>query len=345
MNKIIELKFGSHLYGTNTPASDMDFKAIYVPTAREIVLGNYQKTICKSRPKAECERNNKDDVDMEILSLDRYLELLMEGQTMALDILFAPENMRSEMTFLGLDVMNEIYANKDKLITRNVNAFVGYARQQAHKYGIKGTRMDALTKLMALLDSLPIHSSLADHKEKFEQLVNESEALTSLEKHPLIEIIDILGPNRVDMMPHLHVCGRKVPFMAQIKFAKEVYGRVLEGYGSRARKAHLEGGIDWKALSHAVRVNEEAKELLSTGFITFPRPEKDLLVAIKTGKMDSEEVFGLIEQGVSDLYDAHAKSTLREEPDREWAADFIYRTYSNVVRNELTFENHTAKLY
>lgn len=38
MNKILEMKFGSHLYGTNTPNSDLDYKAIYLPTAREIIL-------------------------------------------------------------------------------------------------------------------------------------------------------------------------------------------------------------------------------------------------------------------------------------------------------------------
>lgn len=59
MNKILEMKFGSHLYGTNTENSDMDFKGIYLPTAREIVLGTYKKTICSSRPKGLCERNTK----------------------------------------------------------------------------------------------------------------------------------------------------------------------------------------------------------------------------------------------------------------------------------------------
>lgn len=51
MNKLFEMKFGSHLYGTSTPASDVDYKSIYLPTAREIVLGDYHKTINMSRKK------------------------------------------------------------------------------------------------------------------------------------------------------------------------------------------------------------------------------------------------------------------------------------------------------
>lgn len=105
MNKILEMKFGSHLYGTDTPESDLDFKAIYLPSAREIVLGNYKRTDNHSRKKKLCERNTKDDVYVEILSLDQFLKLLTEGQTMALDILFG---MRAEdMTEEGAQIMTK----------------------------------------------------------------------------------------------------------------------------------------------------------------------------------------------------------------------------------------------
>lgn len=45
MNKIVELEFGSHLYGTSTPNSDRDYKAIYIPEAIDILLGHvaYEK--------------------------------------------------------------------------------------------------------------------------------------------------------------------------------------------------------------------------------------------------------------------------------------------------------------
>lgn len=332
MNKVIEIKFGSHLYGTDTPESDLDFKAIYLPTAKDIVLGKVKGTIAKSRPKAECERNNKDDIDIEIFSLDRYLELLAEGQTVALDMLFSPD---SHCTFNkdNINIWRAIKMHSDKLLTRNVNAFVGYARQQAAKYGIKGSRMDALKRVMAFLEPLPLWDRLSFHEPLIYALVKECEELISLEKTALVEVVQIPGPNKVDLMPHLHVCGRKVPFMATVKFAKEVYGRILEGYGNRAHKAHLAGGVDWKALSHAVRVNGEALELLRTGFVTFPRPDRELLLQIKKGLMPYEQVAEKIEQGLADLYEAHEISTLRDKPDQEWIDDLVYEVYSEVVRN------------
>lgn len=103
MNKIIEIKFGSHLYGTNTENSDTDYKGIYLPTAKEICLNSYKKTICTIRPKQVGERNTKDDTDVEFFSLDQFMKLLCEGQTIALDMLFSPEFCKGfDITFRKL---------------------------------------------------------------------------------------------------------------------------------------------------------------------------------------------------------------------------------------------------
>lgn len=332
MNKILEIKFGSHLYGTSTPESDLDLKGIYVPTAKEIVLGTYAETISTQRPKKAGERNTKDDIDIEMFSLDRYLDLLCDGQTVALDMLFAPPETYTYLDPVLAEVWNEIQANKHAFLSSNVNAFVGYARQQAAKYGIKGTRMDALKNTLELLETLPPHDKLIDHQLALVDLVERSTNLVSLEKAPLVEIIHIRGPNgRVE--PHLHVAGRKIPFHGLVKYAKEVYGKIYKGYGERAVKAQLMGGKDYKALSHAVRVNSEALELLGTGHITFPRPDADLLLKIKKVEMPYEEVSEIIEIGLAKLVEAQETSVLRKEPNREYAQNIIYRVYKKIVQD------------
>lgn len=331
MEKIIEIKFGSHLYGTDTPQSDLDFKAIYIPSGREIVLHSYVPTIVKSRAKAEGERNTKDDIDIEILSLDQFLRLLMQGQTMALDMLFGAHQNYTFTAHPGVEHFQTIYDNREKLITKNVAAFVGYARQQAAKYGIKGSRMDALQRAMAMLETLPLANRLSDHRMSVQVLVEVCNGFVTLEKTPLVEVVEIADPNGV-LRSYLQVCGRKIAFSATVKVAKECFGKILAEYGGRARKANLDGGIDWKALSHAVRVNSEAVELLQKNFITFPRPDRELLKQIKLGWVAYEDVAERIELGLVELYDAQAKSPLRETPDREWAEDFIYDVYSRRVR-------------
>lgn len=56
MKRIVRIKFGSHLYGTDTPASDLDYKSVHIPDARDIILGTAAKSVrISGRPKVEGE--------------------------------------------------------------------------------------------------------------------------------------------------------------------------------------------------------------------------------------------------------------------------------------------------
>lgn len=57
MRTLVRIKFGSHLYGTATPASDIDFKSIFVPDAHDILLQRAKGSVSNQRPKAEGEKN------------------------------------------------------------------------------------------------------------------------------------------------------------------------------------------------------------------------------------------------------------------------------------------------
>ncbi len=85
MNILMRTQFGSHVYGTNLPTSDTDFKGIYIPTKRDLYLSRAQKTINTGTKENKSARNESTDIDEEIFSLQQYLKLLSEGQTVALD--------------------------------------------------------------------------------------------------------------------------------------------------------------------------------------------------------------------------------------------------------------------
>lgn len=338
MNKIIEIKFGSHLYGTNTENSDTDYKGIYFPTAKEICLNSYKKTICNSRPKQDGERNTKDDIDIEFFSLDQFMKLLCEGQTVALDMLFSPEFLSYSSSTECFKMCYEIYINKNKFMNKNTNAFVGYTKQQAAKYGVKGFRVHALKLVCDLFEQCLD----GDRKWVFNPKINNWDQDPSILAHlsleewiaewsnPYIKIVTDMDKN-CHHQKFLEVCDKKMPFHLTIKEAYKQCKIRYDAYGHRAQMAEKNEGIDWKALSHAVRIASEAKELLETGFITFPRPDRELLIKIKTGQMIYDEVSEIIEHGLEDIKLASEKSTLREAPDREWCDEFVYKTYKEVV--------------
>ena len=90
-------------------------------------------------------------------------------------------------------------------------------------------------------------------------------------------------------------------------------------------------GIDWKAMSHAVRVARQAIELLDTGRITFPRPDREQLVAIKQGLLPYGEVSRTLELLVEELQSASERSALPETSDEKLADGFVRQNYRALI--------------
>jgi hypothetical protein len=322
MNIVVKIKFGSHLYGTNTPTSDLDYKSVYIPEAREIVLQRVVDSVAiGKKSKAEGERNLPTDVDNEAYSLQRYLNLLAEGQTVAIDMLFAPDESIAECN--GLLWRQVIQPNREKLLTKRSAAFVGYCRTQANKYGIKGSRVAAAKRAAEqFTDRLAVFGATS----KVEEFFDSKDCI--IDAHTSIITKETTGGN---FERYFVCCDRMVGFKNTVKEAAAIFNRIYDNYGDRARQAETNEGIDWKALSHAVRVGNEALELLETHKITFPLPNAPHILDIKQGKLPykavAEEIEGLLEQ--VELAATH--STLRDEADKEFIDDLVYQQYRRVL--------------
>lgn len=331
MDKIIEVKFGSHLYGTDTPTSDLDIKGVFMPTAREIILGRVPRNISKGRNKADGEKNLSTDVDMEFWSLGEFVKLLSEGQTGALDLLFAPPSaVLGRWQFFDGDIMQHILNNRYQFLSKNVLSFIGYARTQAAKYGIKGSRIASVRKALEFFSEVRVEkrlvTRLSDIHDTIDEFVTESP-----DEFIKWTPVDFKGT----IIPHLEIVGRKFPLGVNVKYIISVLEKIFAEYGERARMAEKNEGVDWKALSHAVRVNNEGIELLLNGTITFPRPEAAILKAIKAGEYKYDEVARMIEGGLVALEDAQRMSPLADKPNQMWIDDFLYSMYRMRLRETM----------
>ena len=321
MRSIVTIKFGSHLYGTTTPASDVDFKSVYVPSASDILLQRVKGSINKSRQKAEKEKNLPGEIEEESYSLQRYLGLASEGQTVALDILFAPEWSMMEPPAAE---WKELYANRHRLMTRRSAAFVGYCRQQANKYGIKGSRVAAARLALVLLKDLTELGSA----RKLGDFAPEIEHAMSGIEHMVITDIT-LGNGAV--IRHWDVCGRKLPFTSSVKNARDIVQRLVDEYGQRALQAESQQGVDWKALSHAVRVGTQAIEFLQTAHVTFPLPNAAHILDIKIGNLPYHDVAKEIEDLLIRVETEAETSKLPEHPDYRWIDQFVSEVYGREI--------------
>lgn len=317
MNLVCHMRFGSHLYGTNTPNSDLDFKGVYIPDPKDILLQRVAGSISTKRVKGDGEKNYAGERDEELYSLQRYLGLLAEGQTVALDMLFAPQWAMTEPVS---HLWTFIQENRYRLLTRKSAAFIGYCRQQANKYGIKGSRVAASRAALTLL-------SRSNGTHRLDTIADDIAELLTKNQH--MSVMDIEVPGRV--VRHWCVCNRKMPFTSSIKTARDIMQHLVDEYGQRALQAEQQQGVDWKALSHAVRVGHQALELLDTGNVTFPLPNAEHIRAIKSGAVAYQQVANEIEELFETMKGAAAVSSLPDEADTAFIDEIVLEAYHAAV--------------
>ena len=114
-------------------------------------------------------------------------------------------------------------------------------------------------------------------------------------------------------------------------FARQQLNRVLglAGKGKHGQRPELEEkfGYDVKAAMHVIRLLGEGIEYLNTGKITYPRPNKELLIAIRSGKYDQNFVKDMADILFEDLKRAQRESTLPETVDRDRISALVVNAY------------------
>ena len=302
MNIIVKMKFGAHLYGTATSDSDIDYKGIFMPSKDEVLLGRIPKSQCHSTGKDES-KNTKDDIDVEIYSFHYFIELACDGQTVAMDMLHAPE----EMILQSSDIWKAIIKNRHKFYTKNLKSFIDYTRRQASKYGIKGSRINAALQVLELLKR-------EDPSKKMREIWDEL---------PRIEHCYDIAPDPNGMRQY-QVCGKSFQESATIGYVIPILEKFYNDYGRRARLAAENRNIDWKAVSHALRAAYQTREILTENSLIFPLKMAPFLMKVKKGELDYlTEVAPVLESLMEEVEELSLSSSLPETVDRKFWDQFI----------------------
>lgn len=324
---IAVMDYGSHLYGTTVPGSDNDYMGVHLPSGRAILLGRPEDTL-KQGTKADLppsaggigsariRATQPGEIDRESHSLGKLFGMLRGGHMVAVEMLFVPEARIREADPLW----HEIRAERARLVSRNVRGFVGYARKQAEVYGRKATRFGEIQMAHDLI-ARAIAERGADAA-----LHEIGDALDSL-----VTGRDHLGVVPLDSghtlgLPHLVVAGKHIAYTHRLGVVQGIVEARLRRYGERARAA--QEGTDWKSVSHAVRIAHQAIELLTTGTLSFPRPEAEALRAIRLGQRARPEVGAEIDALLEEVERRAPLSSLPEGPDEALMDEFQFRAYA-----------------
>ena len=244
-NVIMLTRFGSHLYGTDTPESDTDYKGVYMPTKDQILLGKIPKSInFDSNPGHD--KNGAGDIDCELYSFHYFMELCCKGEMIAMDMLHA----NKENIIYSDDLWDNINARRGLFYTTDMRAFVGYARKQAAKYGLKGSRLNSAERMIKFLSVLPEDSRMFEVWNHLPQDDNM--------KHVPNDGV----PLKLMMF---NFCGKMIQSTNKVKYTLDMVQKFYDTYGHRAIQAKNNEGVDWKAMSHALRAGVQIKEIFQTG--------------------------------------------------------------------------------
>lgn len=306
--------FGSQLYGTDMQGqSDTDVRGIFLPSLEYAAPDELPHSLHWSSGD-NGSRNSAGDVDIDLWSAQHWLlKLLPAGDTGATDLLFSPSN--KACTLYRDARLDAVFAHPDRLYdSQNCRAYADYSLRQAQKYGIKGSRLGALrTVYHWLRHNWPEPA----HAMRLTDVLAALTAQCSDNRYCVSQMLD--------GQPALQLCGKI--HMGNIRL-REFVSRVtadMEKYGNRAIAAEQNQGVDFKALSHALRACDQMEELYATGRISFPLATREQLKSVKRGEIPWLELEKIIIKRLAET------DAAREQ------AQYVSRYDADFAREQITF--------
>lgn len=338
---------GSHLYGNATEKSDFDYKAVVLPPL-DMLLANIKVSNRKEKPEGTGagDKMVAGETETEYLPIQVFFEDFFAGQTYALELAFAAAqgvhesfddrgNKSATLHTLHREMMQEMI---DKFLTKNVKKMVGYAVSQSKLYGLKTERFATVKEAVKQCQKFCKHADMLEVTIGSEEADPLRDALLHLKYVKLSQIAN--GSGGTNLAPALDVCGKQYSFTNKVGTMLTSLYHTLDNYGERV--ASFEGeGVDWKALSHAIRITEQVLELCETGKLVFPRSTARALASVKSGKMPLDEATAYLDTVFSKLDDAINTSVL---PERTEELEDAFANWKNLKLKEL-YAEQAAKFF
>lgn len=332
MKTLMKTVFGSHLYGLNTPESDMDYKSIFIPEARDLVLQKAPRNITHSTG-GQHSKNTNEDIDTEQFALHEWIKLALQGETVALDMLHTTPTWLMESS----PEWEYIQENRWRFYTTDMRSYVGYVKKQAAKYGVKGTRLESLQHSIELAQSL-FDAKFDSNPLRHPDTVRLQHIIDDLPENRYCKKVTITHQKTGTVTDFYQVLEKKFQTTLRVSEYISILQSIYNSYGDRAKQAKENKGIDWKALSHALRGGYQLKEIYETGDLKYPLKDAEFLLKVKRGELDfTTQVKPALELVVEEVealaIQLEESGKLPTKPDEEFWNDFVYNVYAKEIAN------------
>lgn len=347
---------GSHLYGLNTPQSDVDIRGIFNLPLRDYVLPHHPKQI------------NDDTNDTTYYEVVRFLDLAKTANPNILELLFAPD----DKILIKSPVMDVILKNKEKFLTKACrNSLAGYAVAQIKKArGLKKLIVNPVHERKTPLDFCYVHVgneasmslpawlnergwsaedggfAVVNNFHNAYVLYHKEAVNYSLSYHfenePLRKELENWIPRGLANSNSNELRLTSIPKavadlgpVAMVSYNKDGYTKHCKDYATyqtwlvnrnpERYETNMQHGknYDSKNMMHCMRLLKMGTELAETGTLQVYRPDRDYLMKIRKGELEYDELLEKAEEYIADLDEKFDKSDLPNNVDQKLVDDII----------------------
>jgi len=304
--------YGSRLYGTFDAESDHDYKAVYLPAIDDLLLGR-KLEIQKLRVDADgnrigsSEQMPADGLEVEYIPFQTFVRDFVQGQTYAIELAHAiytagpaAPTAHDRWEWSLVEELISTFSNS------NLLPMVGFAQKQTFDYIHRAER---LNRLLSVLETIQRYIRL-EPSLRLDDYLNGTNVLDLLAADTQLPIGSSANGHRTQRTLELN--GRSYLESTSLNHLEQRLLVAIDKYGHRVQSAS-EQEIDWKSLSHAVRVYSQVIDLCETKTLKFPFDSDriETLVKIKKGQLDFERVREMLVLLESDVKFALQTSALQ----------------------------------
>lgn len=286
-NRILEIKVGSHLYGTLTPNSDVDYAGIFLPP-KHFILGiqRVEEVDLSIKDKNVAGKNTQHAVDRKLYEFRKFIKLALENNPNIIEQVFVNEPNIVYINEIGKALLAQKHLFPHQGLLQK---FKGYAFSQKHKMII---RTDNYHELQSAFDYLKDYPG---------------------QKELLIELKNKFLPFMKFTQDYCRIGDLNLQKSIYVKKAVAMIEERLSKVGHR-KELITQYGFDTKFASHLIRLLLEGKELLTKGSLQFPLADKETLLAIKQGRWSIKEILDYADQLESEIDNLAKHSLLPSKP-------------------------------
>lgn len=304
-------KHGSHAYGLSTPTSDLDIKGVCIAPSETYLgfLGKFEQQ--------EQMVHSGYPEDKVIYCLRKFFKLAAEANPNIIEVLFCDDE-----DILSIDKTGErLRGIRDAFISKKArHTFSGYAHAQLKR--IKTHRAWLLNPPKAPPARKDFH--LSDDRSVSKSDLGAFTAYEELSDLAKAELIEVLPMSVVELL-------QREKAFANAKTTWEQYQNWAKSRNQTRAELEAKYGFDTKHGSHLIRLMRMCKEILEGKGVIVKRPDREYILAIKTGAMSYDEVVEESERLERECDELYKTSALQHKPDM----NFLNSECAEMIENYL----------